>query len=511
MATNSHECTPTELAAAVLTEDSERHARSRRIVTVLTQLGMMQFVVAIGGLVRNKVMAVYLKPDGFGEFMQLTSIAAAVWVFVQFGMAVGLSRNTAAATNGKDRQRQLSTANLLTIFLAFASLALLIPLLLSTASNPLLAALGVHPGVAEKELLLVLLSIAPIEALRNNYVSFLQGVVDIKGLSTKRAMAVLASTAVAVPLIAAFRISGACVQTLFASLFVAVLLGMRCRALGYQPLGIAWDRHTARTLTFFGGASLVSGFSNNATDTLIRAHLISSAGIAENGLYQAAFSLSSLVTTVILGSVGAYSLATLSQTRDTKIVASRMEELLRVVLPIAAVSLGGVGLLSQPIFSTLFSPAFNQAARFLPLLLCANYVQAAAWVAGAPLLAFGLIRAWIVIQVVGVALRYAVTILSSPLIGANSVPAGVLAAMAFDLLANIVVCSRFITLRIDGRMLLPFSVGGIAVLCAALAGLFLHHLSVYLAGFCALVCIVATMAWPEVNMALSKLQRRITR
>jgi O-antigen/teichoic acid export membrane protein len=509
MTVHSGEPVRVKQALAVATEDSEHYIRLRRIVTALTQLGMMQFVAGIGGLVRNKVMAVYLSPSGFGEFAQLTSIAATVWVFVQFGMAVGLSRNTAAAGDDEERQLQLSTANLLTLFLAFGTLALLVPLLLSSASNSLLVTLGVHPGFEEKMFLVILLSVAPIEALRSNYVSFLQGVVDIKGLSAKRSLAILASTATAVPLIAAFKVTGACVQTVFAAFFLALLLGMRCRTLGYRPLGISWDRRTAATLTTFGGACLLSGFANSATDALVRAHLISTAGLAENGFYQAAFSLSSLVTAVILGSVGAYSLATLSQTRDRHIVASRMEELLRVALPTATISLGCLGLFSQPILSTLFSPAFNQAAKYLPLLLLANYVQSAAWVAGAPLLGFGLIRAFIVIQIAGVALRYTSTVALTPFIGVYSVPAGFLAAMAFDLVAGIVVCNRNIKLRIDGRLLLPLSAGGIAILSAASAGFFVHHFLEYVAAFCVLVCIVATMAWPEVKLALDSLKRRI--
>src|ERR1700722_8479975 len=42
----------------------------RRILAVLTQLGIMNVAIGLGGVVRNKVMAVYLKPAGFGEFTQ---------------------------------------------------------------------------------------------------------------------------------------------------------------------------------------------------------------------------------------------------------------------------------------------------------------------------------------------------------------------------------------------------------------------------------------------------------
>ncbi len=469
----------------------------RRILTVLTQLGLMNVAIGFGGVVRNKVMAVYLKPAGFGEFTQLAGIAAAVFVFVQFGMSVGLSRHAAAHRDEAERQRQLSVANALTVGLATASIALFIPALFSPASAPLLRTLGIAPTLSHKILLAVLLAIAPLEALRNNFVCFLQGILDIKGMSAKRSLAIIVSTVAAVPLIAFFKAAGAAAQMVFASLFLAILLARRCRQMGYRPFAFAWNKKVALTLAGWGGASLISSLALNSTDTLIRGHLIATAGLAANGLYQSCSLLSGQVMTVILGSIGAYSLATLSETKDPAVAKLRMTDLLHVILPVTTLALGVLGLLSIPMLSILFTRSFGQASTFFPLQLSANYLQASAWIVGAPLLGFGFVRTWMFIQLAGSALRYAVTIVLSSFIGVHAVPAGLALAIAFDLIADIIFCRRCLGIQFDGRTMRNFVLGGAAVLACAMVGALSRPLQISFLTALLLCGIVAAMAWRE--------------
>lgn len=483
----------------------------RRILTVLTQLGLMNLAIGFGGVVRNKVMAVYLKPAGFGEFTQLAGIATAVFVFVQFGMSVGLSRHAAAHREEAERQRQLSVANFLTVGLAVASIALLIPAIFSPASTPILRTLGITPTYYDKLLLAVLLAIAPMEALRNNYVCFLQGILDIKGMSAKRSLAIIVSTVAAVPLIAFFKATGAAAQMVFASLFLAILLARRCRQMGYRPLAFAWDQKTALTLAGWGGASLISGLALNSTDTLIRGHLIATAGLAANGLYQSCSLLSGQVMTVILGSIGVYSLATLSETKEAAVAKLRMTDLLRVILPVTTLALGALGLLSIPMLSILFTRSFSQASTFFPLQLSANYLQASAWIVGAPLLGFGFVRTWMFIQLAGSALRYAVTIALSSFIGVHAVPAGLALAIAFDLIADIIFCRRCLDIRFDTPIVRMFLLGGAAVVTCAFIGAMSRPILIVFISALLLCCVVAAMAWREtkrgVRAALVSLRR----
>jgi O-antigen/teichoic acid export membrane protein len=200
---------------------------------------------------------------------------------------------------------------------------------------------------------------------------------------------------------------------------------------------------------------------------------------------------------VILGSVGAYSLAALSQTKDREIIETRMEELLRTILPIAIISLGFLGVLGRPLLSLLFSSEFQAAGKFLPILLTANFLQAAAWVLGAPLLGFGLIRTWTLIQLAGVALRYGLSVLLMPVIGAQAVPVGLLAAMAFDLLANVLVCRYQLGLKLQSRTCLKYVVGAAAITAGSVAGMFSSHPLAYLIAAVLVVTTAIATAWNE--------------
>jgi O-antigen/teichoic acid export membrane protein len=258
-------------------------------------------------------------------------------------------------------------------------------------------------------------------------------------------------------------------------------------------------------LAGFGTASLLSGFALNSTEAVIRGHLISGASVAENGIYQAALSLSTQVTTVIVGGVGAYSLATLSQVKDAKDISSGMEQLLHVVLPLSTLSLGFVGILGRPLFSSLFSSQFLEGTKFLPLLLTANYVQTAAWVTGAPLLGRALLRTWLVIQLIGVSIRYAAVDLWFPMIGSYAVPAALLAAWGFDLMANLLVCKWVIRAGLQLSTLLTFCAGAGVVAAAAVLGTTTTHFGTCLLGAAVLCCIAGLMSWSETAAGLRKL------
>lgn len=460
------------------------------ILAALARLGGMQAAVAAGTLVRNKALASWLRPEGFGEFMQLVAVASVFHVVVQSGMAVGLARNAAAARTPEARQRQLRVANFMTTALGFFSLAILLPLLFSPAADRVLPVLGIVPGGSQKLMLAFLLALAPLEALRNNLMVFLQGVLDIEGLSSRRSLAVAAAAVLAFPLIALWGMTGACLHTAFAALFMAVLLGRRCSQTGYRPFSLHWEPSTARLLASFGGASLLVGFAQNLAESLIRGHLINAWGAGENGLYQSALTLAISASTVVLMSVSAYSLAAFCQAAGAGALQRGMDDLLRVVVPVATLALGLIGLLSRPLLVALYSSHFSAAASYLPLLLPAYYVQAASWAFASAILAAGLIRYWIAIELGTVLLRYLIAIYGAPLFGPLAIPAGLLLAMVF----NTAVYARLSRTRC-GLVIAPlpaarFCLGAASVSAVALIPSFLPAILL-------LSLVSASLLWPD--------------
>lgn len=462
---------------------------SSRIVAALAQLGGMQVAVALSALIRNKAMAVYLRPEGFGEFTQLAAIAATFHIVVQSGMSVGLSRNAAAASAAPLRQRQLAAANSLTLMLGALMLAIALPLLFSPAAGSLLPILGVLPGASQVWMLAALLLVAPVEALRNNFMSFLQGVLDICGLSSTRSLAVAASALIAIPLVAMLGLPGACLQFAFTSAILAFLLARRCRTIGFQPFAVSLHAPTLRLLASFGSASLVVGFCQNAVEALIRGRLIAAFGAAENGLYQAALALSTQVTAVLLGSIGAYSLAAFSQQDSVVPLQARMDNLLRVVIPASTLGLGLVGLFSRPVLFILFSPQFAEAASFQPLLLAANHLQVASWAFGSVILARGMIRYWIAVELTSVAIRAAAVFAAMPFLGIQAFPASFALGILFNVLAYSALCARRCAVHASPVTWAGFTLGGATAALCAVTG-------PHPAACALLLLVVAALIWP---------------
>lgn len=443
---------------------------SRSILVAMTQLGGLQIILSLSGLIRNKVAAVYLKTAGMGEWSQIQGVATTVFIIVQFGMIVGLSRNTAAATDHADRQRQLSVANTLTIAASLAAILVAIALFISPYSATFLSALGIQ---APQELLLLLFVVllAPVEALRNNFLSLLQGLLDIRGIATKRSIAVIIATLAAIPLVSLLGIAGACLQFSLTSILLAVLLGHRCYTLGYTPLHFQWEKAAVVSLATLGGASLLVSFGYSCVDVLIRSQLIQYAGLSEAGIYQAAFLLSSQVTQVVLGSIGVFSLASVSKSTDPDVISQQLHVMYKVVLPISAVGLGLLGLVGQPIVQLLFSPQFKSSSEFLPFLLAGNAVQAACWVAGAPLLGCGRVRAWLTLELVGASLRYLAAATLLPILGIQAIPLAFLLGQVFDLTASLIFCSRRMNIATSSGDLARIGFGSALPGTLALVGL----------------------------------------
>jgi O-antigen/teichoic acid export membrane protein len=457
--------------AEAATETPFAVLQTRTILLAMTQLGGLQVVLALTGLVRNKVAAIYLNTSGMGEWSQVQGLATIAFTVIQLGMIVGLSRNTAAATTAGDRQRQLSVANTLITMVGVFSLAATVALYLNPSTHSVLARLGISSRLELVTLLFIVL-VAPFEGFRNNFLSFLQGLLDIRGIATKRAIAVVVATVAAVPLVAMLGITGACLQFALGSLLLALLLGHRCRQLGYAPLRFDWERSSAIKLASLGVASLLVTFAASGVDVLIRAQLIRHAGLSEAGIYQAAFLLSSQVTQIALGSIGVFSLASVSKKTQADVISGQLHSMYRVIIPVATIGLGLLGLLERPVVRLLFSSQFNSSAELLPLLLMANAAQATCWVAGAPLLGCGRVGTWLSLQLVGATIRYGAASVLLPVMGTQAIPLAMLIGQAFDLSTSLVICSRVMKIRTSGGDLTKIGVSTALPGVAAWLGLF---------------------------------------
>ena len=106
-------------------------------------------------------------------------------------------------------------------------------------------------------------------------------------MARQRSIAVLLATAVSVPIVWIFGLVGAAATFVILNGLLALLLGFRCRSLGYRWLAVGFDRSVVAALASFGLVSMASGFAQTFADTAIRASLLKELGSDANGLLQA--------------------------------------------------------------------------------------------------------------------------------------------------------------------------------------------------------------------------------
>lgn len=432
----------------------------RSVLTSLVQLGGMQFVIALSALVRNKVLAARLGTDGFGAYAQLSLLAIAASVVVAFGLGMSLNRNVAATPDPSDRQRLLAQANGLVVVLA-AGVSSLVALVL-TARPGSLAVFGLEPRPAIFAAAAVLVVFVPAQAAVHHRVAFLTGALDVPGMTAGRSRALALGTAVTLPLVWWYGLVGAAMQLTLLTALIVAFLDRRLRKLGYRPWAVAFHGPSLRLLAGFGIASLVAGFAQQAADLWVRSTLIRLLDAAQNGIYQAATSITYQVKAVVLGSVGAFSIATLSQDASPEAIRATSRRLLAVVLPIAGVALGGLGLVSGPAILLLFAPSFLPAQQVLPYLLLGEFLQVPVWVFGAPLLATGRVGAWLGFELGFAGLRAVTALVLLPRLGIVGVAVGMAIATAVQLVVlggYAVTCMR---LQVETRQV-AFLIGGSAV------------------------------------------------
>ncbi len=451
----------------------------------LARLGGMQAVIALTALVRNKVVALKLGADGYGEFSQLLLVVTSATVIVGFGLELSLNRNIAGVTEHAERQRLLSQANAVNLTLSLVTLAIAAALILTEPG--VFTGLGVSPSPPVLAASLIMLLFIPLDAAVRHRVAFLTALMDIKGLTSGRSLALIAGTCLSVPIVWFFDLEGAAVQIVLISAMILVFLDRRCRALGYGPWGIVFDWRVFRSLAAFGLASLFVGFVSQFSELFVRSILIRAYDAADNGLYQAAGSIVGQVKAIVLSSVGSYSIAMLSRDVSRGSVVNTSDQLLSVIVPIGAIAFAGLGLLSGPAILITYSHQFLAAQGLMPFILLGDFLWTVVWVVGAPLIALHRLGVWMALDLIFVAARVLLAIWLIPRYGPAGLAASYLIASVLHLATTSTwFLSQGFTVATKNVVLVCFG-GGLIVALAYLGSGTIFDAGRYLLGFAILL------------------------
>lgn len=434
----------------------------------MAMLGFSQMATAFVSIVRNKILAVILGPEGVGLFAQLQSFQNLAANAVPMGMQVGALKYFAKlrATDRTLLPSYVATAGkvffYLSIITAAGCLIFVKPLSGWALNNSSLFLFMVPPILG-----------VPFIIQTQLWNTYLQAGLEMKTYSKVMLATSFFGLIVAVPLVYIWHQSGASVHLLVGAVLgfiivrfcVARSMGPELRA---QIKKARFDPQAVRTLARFGGAN-IPGFSLwLIVPFLVRTQLIRTLGFDANGIYQAVFAIASNYLSVPINALSTYALPKISQTLDNvKEINAEVNRNLKVAFVINTPAIMFVLLTSGLLVRVLFSSKFLGAVALFPLQMAGDYCKFIVFAIGAPMLPQERFLARNVICVAQYAIYMVVFYVMLPRFGLQGVVAANLANWSFALITMYVYLNRVNGYKFDRgnvRLLVTSAAGLLAII-----------------------------------------------
>jgi O-antigen/teichoic acid export membrane protein len=398
----------------------------RRLVRATALLGAGSAATVVATIIRAKVLATWLGPQGTGVIAQLATLTAVLVPLATLGIGNGVVTLLAEARAAGDPAR---VARVQSTALA---IALLLGGTLAAAcalASPWLAG-WIYRDPALAWVVLAGAATVPLSARSSLRVSMLQGHEAVKAMAQLNAVVAVATVATVVPMAWFFGLRGAVVQLVVIAAIYAWWAGRLVKPLAPpRPAGTPrLDRSLLRPLARFGVSSLLVGLSSTLTLLILRSVLIGKLGLGPNGIYQVCVGISGLYMPLVLNSVTATVWPRIAAEPSDAAAAATMREALRLVFLLVTGACAAM-LAGAPLWVPLFySKQFLPALDLLPLQFLGDYFRAAAWMFGIWLVPRNRLRPWVLFDVVYGVVLLVVFVLLVDRIGVRSVVVAYVAA-----------------------------------------------------------------------------------
>ncbi len=400
-------------------------------------------------MVRVKIVAVLLGPEGVGITSQINTLINSLTVLLYLGLGPGVVKFLAEANAQQDADRLQRVAVTSSATVVMVSLA-------GTVVAVLLSAPLTRLTLGDRALRIwVVLGVlaVPLAALSGHGKVLLQGFKQVRPIAVAGVLSTLISFATVVPLVYYLRVTGAVINIGIAWAANAGLFWWFYGRVQNRPafrFG-AFDLDILRQLIAYGAATLAVNSGVLLTALAIRSRIIAVLGVEQNGLYQAVYALSLQYMTVVTGAMGTYSLAHLAELGERDLIAAEVNNNLRLILLIMTPLLGGVLILREVGLVVLYSRAFLPAAGLFPLQVLGDFFQACAFAMSVALIPLGRVRAHVGVNLTPMLLYLAAALSLLPVLGLQAVVLSYAASMLVQAALGLRYLRRAIALQVAYR------------------------------------------------------------
>lgn len=376
---------------------SEEAASYRRIMRSTSIVGGAAAVGIVVGLARMKGYALLVGPAGVGLIGLLVTVISTAPTVLGLGISQSGVRHIAAHADSPERVAEVRAGFWgLTLLLAVLAAATIVAL-----RAPIADLLGAGAGAAEAVGWLSVGVAAAIVAGSAN--ADIQAAQRVGDLARAGVLGAVLGTALGLAILASFGrdgLAGAVIAAPLAVLAGSALYARRLprvqwRTVRRKPMLRDWG-----ALVSLGTTLVVSGFVGLAMQVALRGGIARASGLAEAGLFQAAWGISVTNLGLLLNAMGADFFPRLSAVAsDPARAGALVNQQLRVALLLGGPLLAAMASAAPLVLHALYTAAFTPAAGLLRWLLAGDVLKLAAYPLGYLLIARGDKGAFLAIEI----------------------------------------------------------------------------------------------------------------
>jgi O-antigen/teichoic acid export membrane protein len=347
--------------------------------------GAANVVGALGGAVRNKILATALQTTGMGMIAQVQTSQVWLGLAASLGLSIPVTQCIGAAIARDDEpevRRVVWTA--LTASGAAIAVTIAAGLLLERQWTEMLLGPGADPWLVR----LSLITVAGL-AIQAIVQGVFAGRSDVRAPLTLAILGNLVVIAAAATLVGPFGLRGAVVAiAAFIPFGLAGTLAIHRREYRSSFLPVPHPRFhaaTARTMLKVAVAALTMSLLDQGTLLAVRTHFARTEGFSANGLLQAAFALTQQTGAVFYAYLGSYAFGKISGAKGPEGIRAYVQRQWSALMMLAALSCAAVMLLSRPLIHLAFSSRFDGAQPMMSWMLFGEYARVGmqCWIFGA--------------------------------------------------------------------------------------------------------------------------------
>ena len=426
-------------------------------------LGLMGSLANVGfSVLRSKVMALKLGPEGLGkiaEINQLVTLANVATVTMTGAVLINHLAQARAAGDDQEVRRVVSGA--WTGAIVVSGLAGILAVILGRVVLP-------SPWGPSAWPLVTLAAIGAMFGASCNVPN--QALIVFTRLDKATSLSIVATliqTALIIGAVIRFGLYGFFVATaLGALLLVPMWLRTAARYVPALKERLAWhlDRRYIRDAVRFGGATLVASVFGQFLFTLIRWLLERQGGPQLNGQYQAATTVGTQYLATVLAGLGSFAFPRYAAARTPRELEVEVEATCAFVLRLAPpIILGGIAFRDVAVH-LLYSLKFANAADLLGWLMVGDLAKVVSWAIAGPLLVRGRLRAFMLCEGAGVVFHLMASFLLIPRFGLVGEGYAQMISYVVYMFLALVVVVRSCELRLSYRwVLVVLPLTGVAI------------------------------------------------